>query len=182
MLKVRDLMTTELVTFSPELSLRNAVEVLARRHLTGAPVVAGGDLVGVISMSDILDFESNLPAVPTARGGEVEQGEWEPPGEWEEGGEAPGAFFEDMWADAGADVLERFEELEGPEWDLLAEHTVAEAMTRVVCSVRPETTVRDAARRMVEGQIHRVVVKENGRVAGILSAMDVVRAVAAGRL
>ena len=109
MTAVKDLMSTDVVTVSPELSLRNAAELLAVRHIGGAPVMSGGRIVGVVSMSDILSFEASTPVVPS---GGVGQAEWdrEPPEEWGEGDEAPAAFFEDVWSDAGADVVERFEQ------------------------------------------------------------------------
>ncbi len=181
MLNVRDLMSTHLVTISPELTLRDTVELLANQHIGGAPVVASGRVVGVLSASDVLAFEAATPGVPTAR---PEQVEWEleAPEEWEEGAEAPGAFFSEMWTDAGADVSERLEELQGPEWDVLQEHTVAEAMTRSVYAVRPDMNVVEAARYMVDRSIHRALVMEKGNLVGILTTTDIMRAVAERRL
>ena len=49
MLRLRDIMTTELLTFSPETSVRDAMESLAAKHVSGAPVVAGTKVVGVVS-------------------------------------------------------------------------------------------------------------------------------------
>lgn len=181
MTAVKDLMSTDVVSVSPELSLRNAAELLAARHIGGAPVMSRGRIVGVVSMSDILSFEASTPVVPVNGSG---QAEWdlEPAEEWREGDEAPAAFFEDLWSDAGADVVERFEQTGGPEWDLLAEHTVAEAMSRRVVSVGPGTSAEAAARLMSRLGIHRLLVLDDGRLAGVLSAMDLVRAVAEHRL
>lgn len=181
MTAVNDLMSTDVVSVTPELSLRDAAELLAARHIGGAPVMRGQRVIGVVSMSDILSFEASTPVVPS---GGVEPGEWdlEPAEEWREGDEAPAAFFEDLWTDAGADVLERFEQTEGPEWDLLAEHTVAEAMSRRVVAVGPQTSADAAARLMSRLGIHRLLVLDEGRLAGVLSAMDLVRAVGERRL
>jgi len=181
MTAVKDLMSTDVVSVSPELSLRNALELLAARHIGGAPVVSGGRVVGVVSMSDILSFEASTPVVPSGGAGEAER-DLEPAEEWREGDDAPAAFFEDLWPDAGADVLERFEQTGGPEWDLLAEHTVAEAMSRQVVSVGPRTSAEEAARLMSRLEIHRLLVLDDGRLAGVLSAMDLVRAMAERRL
>ena len=49
MLALRDIMTADVVTVSPQTTLREAMELLAQRHLSGAPVVSGGELVGVVS-------------------------------------------------------------------------------------------------------------------------------------
>jgi len=181
MLTVRDLMTTDVTTLDPDLSLRDAVELFTMQHVSGAPVTAGGRLVGVLSASDVLAFEGATPGVPTERP-EMEVEEWNEPTEWVEGEEAPAAFFSDQWSDAGADVLERFAEVRGPEWDQLAEHTVGEAMTPSLCSVAPFVDVYTAAEYMIRAAVHRLIVMEDGRLVGILSSLDIVRAVAQRRL
>lgn len=180
MSKVRDWMSTDVVTVAPDLTLRSAAELLATRHIGGAPVVAGSRVVGVVSMSDVLSFEASTPVVPAADSGRSEW-ELEPPEEWREGDEAPAAFFSDVWPDAGADVLERFEQTGSPEWDLLAEHTVAETMSRRVAAVGPEKSIQAAARLMTRLKIHRLLVLERGKLVGLLSASDIVRAVGEGR-
>ena len=68
------------------------------------------------------------------------------------------------------------------EWDPLAEHTVADAMSRWVVSVAPETSVVTAARLMTSSRIHRVVVLDRDRLCGVLSTLDLVRAVGQGRV
>jgi acetoin utilization protein AcuB len=181
MTKVRDLMSTDVTIVAPDLTLRAALELFATRHIGGAPVMAGSRVVGVVSLSDIASFEASTPSVP---GAEPDRPEWElePSEEWREGDEAPAAFFSDLWPDAGADVPERFEQTGSPEWDLLAEHTVDEAMSRRVVAVEPETTVQAAARLMTTRQIHRLLVLEQGKLVGLLSTMDVMRVVADARV
>ena len=154
MLTVRDLMTRDVATVDPELTLREAVELFNTQHVSGAPVTAGNRMVGVLSASDVLAFEAETPGVPTERP-TLELEEWEAPTEWVEGEEAPAAFFSDQWSDVGADVLERFAEASGPEWDYLAEHTVAEAMTPTVCSIAPFVDVYTAAEYMIRAGVHR---------------------------
>jgi len=181
MLTVRDLMTTDVATVDPDLTLREAVELFTQRHVSGAPVTAGGRLLGVLSASDVLAFEGATPGIPTERP-ELELEEWNEPTEWVEGEEAPAAFFNDLWSDAGADVLERFAEVSGPEWDRLAEHTVGEAMTPSLCSVAAFVDIYTAAEYMVKAGVHRLIVTDEGRLVGLLSSMDIVRAVAQQRL
>ncbi|MBK8216870.1 MAG: CBS domain-containing protein [Myxococcales bacterium] len=58
---------------------------------------------------------------------------------------------------------------------------VASAMTRVLYAVRPDDPALAAVRLMVREDIHRVlVVTEGGGLVGIVTAMDVLKAVAAG--
>lgn len=177
MAKVRDLMSTDIVTVAPNLTLRGLVELFANRQIGGAPVMAGSQVVGVVSLNDIVSFEASTPAVP---GSEPDRPEWElePPEEWREGDEAAAAFFTDLWPDAGAEVVERFEQTGSPEWDLLGEHTVDEVMSRRVVGIEPDASVEAAARLMTKLQIHRLLVLDQSKLVGLLSSMDVVRAVA----
>ncbi len=178
---VRDLMSTDVVTVAPELSLRSAVELFAARHLGGAPVMAGSRVVGVISTSDILAFEASPPDAAAAMRERSERGPG-PSEEWREGNDPPSAFFTDLWMDADSDVLRCVEATGSPEWDPLAEHTVADAMSRWVVSVAPETSAVTAARLMTSSRIHRVVVLDRDRLCGVLSTLDLVRAVGQGRV
>lgn len=183
-LSVRDIMSGDVLAMDPEVTLRDAVELLAGRHITGAPVVSAGRVVGVISASDILSFEADTPGVPTERAEQVEEEELEEPREeeWANEDEPPGTYFSEMWADAGADVAERFEELKGPEWDVLQEHDVSEAMSRGVRWVSPGTSVPVAAAYMLKHRIHRAIVLERGKLVGIVTATDIMRVVAERRI
>ncbi|WP_411893851.1 CBS domain-containing protein [Winogradskyella sp. A2] len=54
-LKVRDYMTTSLITFSPDQSIQQVVESLIKYKISGGPVVnSRHELVGVISEGDCL--------------------------------------------------------------------------------------------------------------------------------
>ena len=64
MLKLRDIMTRDVITLDSDLSVRDAMALLAGRHVSGAPVVSGANVIGVISGTDLLDFASSLPGIP----------------------------------------------------------------------------------------------------------------------
>jgi CBS domain-containing membrane protein len=55
---------------------------------------------------------------------------------------------------------------------------VGDLMLSFVLSVTPDRPVLDAVRLMVADEIHRLLVVEDGRLVGILSTMDVMRALA----
>jgi len=176
---VRDIMSTELVVVSPQLSLRDLVELLADEHLGGAPVVTEGKVVGVITLDDILTFQASLPPVPVEA---AEEPAPEPDGgeAATDGDEAVGAYYVDLWPDAEAELPERAASLHGPEWDVLSEHTVEEAMSRRLWTVGPDEPIDAAARRMQEADLHRLLVVAEGRLSGIVTTADVTRAVAEG--
>lgn len=175
---VADLATRDVVALGPDLNLRDAIGVLTSRHISGAPVLAGKRVVGVVSLTDII---AQIGAFPPTPEGLPEPADWElePAQEWEEGEEAPGAYFTDWWVDLGADVTARFAQTQ-PEWDPLGEHTVGEVMTRTVCSVSPEASVADAAAYMLHADVHRLLVMKDSRLLGIITTKDVLRAVAGG--
>jgi CBS domain-containing protein len=60
MLKLRDIMTRDVVSAASDLTIREAMELLSERHVSGAPVVDGGKVVGVFSASDLLTFLADL--------------------------------------------------------------------------------------------------------------------------
>lgn len=180
MATIDEIMSTEVATLDPQLSLREALDVLRGEEVSGAPVVSGAEVVGVISATDILEFEATSPGVPSRRQAQTEWGELESPDFWREGEEAPSTYFVDYWADAGASVSARFEESDSPEWDDYENHVVAEIMTRKVVAVSPDAEIRDVARVMVDAAVHRVLVMDGSELHGLVSSMDVVRAVADG--
>jgi CBS domain-containing protein len=177
---VRDIMSSDIVTLNPETSLREAMELLAERHISGAPVLAAAGVIGVVSASDVLSFEAASPSIPAWHGERPEQGEFESSEDWQEGTEPPSAYFTELWEDAGADVAERIEQLEGPEWDALADHTVGEAMTPGVRCVQADASLAEGAAYMLDHGIHRALVLDGERLVGIVTATDFMRVVAGG--
>lgn len=179
MVRLHDIMTVDVLTVGPETTLREAAELLFDEHVSGVPVVAGDEVVGVVSATDILDFVSSEPGVPTGRPEAVEWGEWpETEGSAGEGEESPGAFFVDYWSDVSPYVRERLGSPEGPEWNFLEEHTVGEIMSRNVLALGPQTEVREAAKRMLRTGVHRLLVVEDGHLVGVVTTTDIVKAVA----
>jgi CBS domain-containing membrane protein len=86
--------------------------------------------------------------------------------------------------------LEAINAAEGLTRELLVEHleradfsdlVVKEAMTATPIVIGPEAPLSEAARIMIEYGIHHLVVTENKhRFLGVLSSLDVLRAVAEG--
>ena len=176
MLTVEQVMTSDVLVLSPHATLRDAVEALASRHVSGAPVLSGGRVVGTLSASDVLSFEASIPGVPTER--EASESLLDDFVDWEDETDPPASYFTDLWDDAGAETAERFSSTETPEWDLLTEHTVGEAMSHTVIAVPRSAPLQIAAEAMQRSGAHRVLVVDAGRLVGIVTTMDVTRAVA----
>lgn len=178
---LRDIMTRDVFTLGPELDLRSAIEQLAHHHFGGAPVVAGDRVVGVLSASDVLSLLASMPAVPARQDGAAAPDESELEVDVGPPLDEP-AFFAKLWDDCHADLVERFEQAEAPEWDLLAAYDVAAAMTRPLLTLPSATPVREGAEFMVRHGIHRVLVVDDGQLAGIVTTTDIARAVADERV
>lgn len=65
----------------------------------------------------------------------------------------------------------------------LLESTMAQdIMTPHPLTIDPDTDVREAAREMLYAEVHRLFVVEHGKLVGVISTSDIVRAVATGKL
>lgn len=187
MVRLHDIMTVDPVTVDPQATLREAAELLASEHVSGLPVLSGSELVGVISATDLMQFdvdrETSTGDLPESSGSEwtlgqemgVETRGLDAAAEEE----VPAAYFTEMRDDVAGDLYDRFGEPdeEGPRHDLEA-HRVADIMTRDVLALPPETDVRDAARQMLRADVHRVLVMEDGQLRGVVSTTDMMKAVA----
>jgi CBS domain-containing protein len=168
MLRLRDIMTRDVLTVSPTTTLREAAELFATRHIGGAPVVEGPALLGVVSACDILAFAA-------AAG---------------DGDASPDADDADWGAADGEDVptachfVERFDAFDGFDLappraaDPMDRRTVADVMTRRIIALPSSAGVADAAACLRDADVHRVMVVDDGRLAGIVTTTDVTRAVA----
>jgi CBS domain-containing protein len=179
MLRLRDIMTRNVVTFEPQMTLREAMEILTSRHLSGAPVVSGQKVVGVLSAGDLLGFAA-APSNEEERPAEAARADkWEEPPEWEDDEESESAsFFTDMWDDHTEDTDDVMATQGETSTDILSNHLVEEAMTKKIRWLSPDADVRSAADMMRQYGVHRILVVSRGRLVGLVSAMDIVKTVA----
>lgn len=152
-----DLMNPELLTVPEDMTVRELAGFLMDHEISGAPVVdREGRLVGVVSVVDIAD----------AAAGEEEEGD----GAAEAAGPAPprgdfhaGGFGEGLAPDA-LGALGPLEEA--------GEMRVGEIMNPEFYSVPEDATVSQVATTMLNNHVHRLLVIEEGKVAGIITTSD----------
>ncbi len=184
MLRLSDIMTNDVVVTTPEMTLREAAELFAAHHISGAPVVSGNKVVGVVSAADILELAATARCVPQDID-EVDTLGWSGVS-LEEGstsdGAPPTSYFTDLWAEASDDVTERVNNPKASDVDILDEHCVEEIMSRPLVALSPHDDVCSAADLMREKSIHRVLVVQNGELVGIVTTLDIVKAVADRKL
>jgi CBS domain-containing protein len=178
MLTLREIMATGVVTVDPDATLREVVDLLVERRISGLPVVSRGRVAGVVSATDLLDAvaSSSTSSQHTPQPDSIKPDEED---EWIDENDEPG-FYTDAWP-GGVDELERFEELFSAA-DLLEDITAGEVMTRALHVLPPDTPVPDAARYMLDAGIHRVLVADEEGLVGLTTTTDFVKAVADGRL
>jgi len=179
MVTLKDIMTADPLTVGPEATLREVADLLTANGISGVPVVAdSGDVLGVVSASDVLTFTATLPGVPVQRS---DLSDWDDLPRTDDE-ETPADYFADYWSDAGADVVARMNDVASPEWDALDEHSAAEIMSRRLQAMEQSVDVCIAARRMVEARIHRLLVVNGDQLVGVVTTTDFVKAIASGAL
>ena len=152
-----DLMTADVRTVSPALGIADLIAEWSRFGVSGFPVVDGRRPVGVVSRTDLLrrlDLDLAYAA-------------------------GVGDFYRD-WRESGGDL--NIAEEGAIAGARLAKLRVKDIMTRRIVSVAPSDHVADVARTLMDEEVTRVLVVEGEALRGVLSATDVVRAVADGRL
>jgi CBS domain-containing protein len=155
-LLARDIMTASVSTVAPGTPLRDLEATLTRLRISGVPVTdPSGDLIGVVSRADVV---RGL----TGAGSEAQ---------------AILAYYRDV---AGAEPAPgAASQLTGERMDSLR---VEDVMATDLLTVAADRPVAEVAKLLVERQVHRVLVTDGRRLLGLVSSLDVVRAVADGRL
>jgi len=172
---VAGIMQTDVTTVGPGTTVRELTRILADQGITGVPVVdAGGDILGVVSTSDVTRLAAEEPHVSPARL------------TWDRRPVAVALDEEDPY-DEGVPLGDFFlpEEAAVPAWGdepgdgPFDEVTVDDIMTPVPFTVEPNVTVSELANFLLRGRIHRAVVTEERSLVGIVTTMDILRAVTA---
>jgi CBS domain-containing protein len=155
-LTAADVMTSRVVTLSPDMNLIEMDTVLVKRGISGAPVVERQKLVGLASQADIVRVV------------------------WEEhhAARSAGGYDESLYPIPISTLASAAKE--APQIGArLVEQTVRDVMTKDPLVAHPETPIEEIAERMVGDQIHRIPItdRDNGELVGLVSALDIVRAV-----
>jgi CBS domain-containing protein len=148
MLSARDIMTTEVLSVSPETSITDLSKILEDRQVGGVPVVDGkGRLVGIITQSDLVERARDLELPP-----------------------AINILDFHFYLQIPSHMIHRVEKMLGT--------TVGDCMTANPVTVTPDTSVAKIAGIMAKQKVHTLPVLEGGRIVGVVGKMDLVRAMA----
>ncbi len=143
---VSEIMSTDVATIRSDTSIADAAATLARNGISGMPVVdEQGIVVGVVTLTDFV-------AAMSATGGAPDDAS---------------VFYDSVRL---VRLMEHLLHEAGRGMD-----TVGDIMSTRLVGIRPDAPIRDAARVMAQKHVHRVlVIDAAGKLAGIVSAIDVV--------
>ena len=148
MLQAKDIMTPEVITVSPEMSLPDLSKLFIEKQKNGFPVVdSSGKLIGVVTEKDLIDQNKQLH-MPTVI-----------------------ALFD---AVIYLDSQKKFEE----ELKRFTGTRVEDICSRDVITVAPDTPLSQVASIMAENSVHTLPVVEAGRLVGVIGKRDVIRGLA----
>jgi CBS domain-containing protein len=146
---VKDVMSKNVITISPEDSISDAIEKMAKNNISGLIVVEEEKVVGVISESDVLRvFKSEIPEISTSTNATL-------------------SIF--LILEKGIKAIN--------EMKKIGKLKVKNLMSKRVFYVKPEDTILEAAKIMSKKDVRRLpVIDENGKLVGVISRTDILRA------
>ena len=145
MTTVAEVMTKDVITVSPETSLRELADILESNNINGVPVVdEQGDILGVVCESDLIrrDTPLHIPTVFVILDSFIP--------------------MENPWG------LQK-------EFKRITATKVGEIYSSPAVTVEPQMQLSEAARLMVEHKYYTLPVAEGGKLVGILGKRDVIR-------
>lgn len=150
MLTARDIMTTDVVTVTPQTGVRELAELLLERHISGAPVMdEAGKVLGVVTESDLV-FLNKKVHLPTAV------------------------------AILDAFVFLESPDKTARELKKMAGTKVGDICSQTLISVSPETSLEELATLMAEQKVHTLPVMAGDTLVGVIGKADIIRTIAQG--
>jgi CBS domain-containing protein len=148
---VSEVMVKAVLMVGDDIPLSYAAQVMAEQRVAGLPVTdSEGKLAGVISWTDVMRALNKAPQ------------------------KADPVFELDFYGPVSPAVMVGAV----PTLELLT-GSVGEHMSTRLVAVATTVSVHDAAKVMSRGQVHRVlVIDDDGNLAGLVSAIDIVHCIA----
>ena len=149
----KDIMNSEVLCIREDTTTSKLVEVLHANKISGVPVLDSASvLVGVVSISDVVFNSEAFGDNPLLH-----------------------SEFHRTHHESEDDVV----------WDELVEveledRDVRDIMSTAPITAEPETPIAELAEIMIANRVHRVIISAGGEIDGIVSTMDVLRAVKDG--
>jgi len=150
---VNDVMHHQVLAVDAGWSLEELAEFLVDNNISGAPVTEeNGELVGVVSMTDILRHGSM-------------------PVNGEDMDDAHDVYLYELERQLGHEELRMFHTRDE------SSAQVRDIMTPMIFKVEENTSVQEVAETMLRGRIHRVFVTRGNTLTGIVTALDMLQVI-----
>ncbi len=147
MLTAKDIMTTEVVSVTPDTSIKDLANKFVASRVSNMPVLdASGRLVGVISETDLVEQQKPLH-IPTVM-----------------------ALFDGVFY---LDSEKRFQK----EVDRVTAQTVGELCQRNPVTCGPNASIGEIAGLMSKHKAHLIPVVKNDKILGVVARLDLIKAV-----
>ena len=149
-MKTKDIMTKEVVTVKPEMTIEELARLFTKHNISGAPVVdEAGGLIGIVTENDLIKMEQRLhiPTIITIFDAVIYLGS-----------------------------SKKFEE----DLKRMAATKVSDIYKKEVVTITENTTIEEVATIMCEKDIHHLPVVKKGKIMGIVGKKDIVRAISLG--
>lgn len=148
MLKVKDIMTKDVVTVTKETTVMELAGLFANRHLSSLPVLdPNGDLIGIVTETDLVEQDKNLH-IPTV----ISIFDW-------------------------VIYLESDKKFE-KELKKMTGRVVGDIYSAELLTVSPDTSIADVADLLSSRKINALPVVEGKKLVGIVSRIDLIRSMA----
>lgn len=150
---VGKVMQHEVLAAAADWSLEQLADFLVDNGISGAPVIGADEqLIGVVSLTDIVR-QSRLQDHAASRD------------------DTHDVYLYELERRMGREELRELHiQYETPV-------QVRDIMTPMIFSVSENTSVQEVADVMLKGRIHRVFVTRDGRLAGIVTALDMLKVI-----
>jgi len=145
MIRVKDIMTTEVETVTENTSIKDLATLLTEKRISGVPVVDDDNgVIGIVGESDLVMLQKNLH-IPTVV-----------------------AIFD---AVVYLESLKHFEE----DLNKMTSTIVADIYNKDYTAVTPDTLISEVATIMDEKKRWTIPVVEDGKLVGVVGKVDIVR-------
>ncbi|MGB3667236.1 MAG: CBS domain-containing protein [Bermanella sp.] len=149
----KHIMTNEVLMAYEGWSIKRLTDFLVKHHISGAPVIASDhSLVGVVSMSDIMNFNNKSA-------------------------QEKGALLQDVYAEFVGRYYD--DDTLAAMLPKAAENcTVNQIMSQSVVQIDGDASLQEVAYVMLQKGIRRIFVSEHGLMKGVISTKNILTAIA----
>jgi len=150
-MKIKDVMNKDVITCKPDDMLGTLASLLKENHISGLPVVDNGEVVGLVSETDLLKL-FKFPEISN-----------------------------ELWLPSPFEIIEipirnlvRIEETK-KAFENIKLRPVKDIMTTTIHAISTTDSLEDASSMMVKYEVNRLPVIDNGTLVGIVARSDILK-------